>query len=117
MNITWNRPAGCECISKVALVTYLDMVRCLLTHQDPKQFLFFTRTPGGIRAGKEFLARLKERSQNRDKVATVAVLQAQLKALRRWGLKEPADLSTIHQPVLVANGDCDRMVPSKNTYD
>ena len=24
--------------------------------------LFFTRTPGGIRAGKEFLARLKERA-------------------------------------------------------
>src|SRR5437867_7356779 len=117
MIITGTGPAGGEGISKVTRVTYLDMVRGLLTHQDPKQFLFFTRTPGGIRAGKEFLARLKERSQNRDKVATVAVLQAQLKALRRWGLREPADLSTIHQPVLVANGDCDRMVPSKNTYD
>ncbi len=117
MIITGTGPAGGEGISKVARVTYLDMVRGLLTHQDPKQFLFFTRTPGGIRAGKEFLARLKERSQNRDKVATVAVLRAQLNALRRWGLKEPADLSTIHQPVLVANGDCDRMVPSKNTYD
>jgi hypothetical protein len=45
-----------------------------------------------------FLARLKERSQNRDKEATVPVLQAQLKALRRWGSKEPADLSKIHQP-------------------
>jgi hypothetical protein len=63
------------------------MVRGLLTHQDPKQFLFFTRTPGGIRAGKEFLARLKERSQNRGKEATVTVLQAQLEALRRWGSK------------------------------
>jgi pimeloyl-ACP methyl ester carboxylesterase len=60
---------------------------------------------------------LKERSQNRDKEATVTVLQAQLKALRRWGSKAPADLSQIHQPVLVANGDCDRMVPSKNTHD
>jgi len=49
-------PAGAEGISKVARVTHLDMVRGLLTHQDPKQFLFFTRTPGGIRAGKEFLA-------------------------------------------------------------
>jgi pimeloyl-ACP methyl ester carboxylesterase len=47
----------------------------------------------------------------------VTVLQAQLKALRRWGSKERADLSTIHQPVLVANGDSDRMVPSKNTRD
>jgi len=72
---------------------------------------------GGIRAGKEFLARLKERSQNRDKEATVTVLQAQLKALRRWGSKEPADLSQVRQPVLVVNGDSDRMVPTKNTHD
>jgi len=63
------------------------------------------------------LARLKERSQNRDKEATVTVLQAQLKALRRWGSKAAADLSTIHQPVLVANGESDRMVPTTNTHD
>jgi hypothetical protein len=35
----------------------------------------------------------------------------------RWGSKAPADLSTIHQPVLVANGARDRMVPSVNTHD
>jgi len=91
-------PAGGEGISKVARATYLDIARGLLTHQDPKQFLFFTRTPGGSRAGKESLARLKERSQNRDKEATVTVLQAQVKALRRWGSKAPADLSKIHHP-------------------
>jgi len=44
-------------------------------------------------------------------------LRAQLKALRRWGAKRPADLSKVQHPVLVANGDRDRMVPSKNTYD
>src|SRR5712691_3760087 len=116
MIIAGTGPAGGEGISKVARVTYLDMARGFLTHQDPKQFLFFTRTPGGIRAGKDFLARLKERSQNRDKEITVTALQAQLKALRRWGSKEPADLSKIHQPVLVANGESDRMVPSDNTH-
>ena len=117
MIIAGTGPAGGEGISKVARVTYLDMARGFFTGQDPKQFLFFTRTPGGIRAGKAFLARLQERSQNRDKAITVTALQAQLKALRRWGAKEPADLSTIHQPVLVVNGDSDRMVPSKNTHD
>lgn len=117
MIITGTGPAGGEGISKVARVTYLDMIRGWLTRQDPKQFLFFTRTPAGIRAGKEFLQRLKERSENRDKEITVAALQAQLKALRRWGAKTPADLSKVHQPVLVANGDSDRMVPSKNTRD
>lgn len=110
-------PAGGEGISKVARVTYLDMLRGVLTHQDPKQFLFFTRTPGGVRAGREFLGRLQERAQNRDKDITVTVLRAQLKALRRWGLKAPEDLSRMRQPVLVANGDSDRMVPSKNTND
>jgi len=110
-------PAGGEGISQVARVTYLDMLRGWLTRQDPKQFLFFTRTPGGIRAGREFLERLKERSENRDKEITLAALVAQLNALRRWGAKEPADLSQVHHPVLVANGDSDRMVPSKNTRD
>jgi hypothetical protein len=78
------RELGTNNPGKVARVTYLDMVRGFLTRQDPKQFLFFTRTPAGIRAGKAFLARLKERSQNRDKEIIVTALQAQLKALRRW---------------------------------
>jgi pimeloyl-ACP methyl ester carboxylesterase len=117
MIITGTGPAGGEGISKVARVTYLDMFRGLLTGQDPKQFLFFTRTPTGIRAGKEFLLRIKERSENRDKKITVAALQAQLKALRRWGNRKPADLSKVYHPVLVANGDSDRMVPSRNTHD
>jgi pimeloyl-ACP methyl ester carboxylesterase len=117
MIITGTGPAGGEGISKVARVTYLDMIRGWLTFQDPKQFLFFTRTPAGIRAGKEFLQRLKERSESRDKEITVAALQAQLKALRRWGMKQPADLSKVHHPVLVANGDSDRMVPSRSTRD
>jgi len=117
MIITGTGPAGGVGISNVARVTYLDMLRGWLTFQDPKQFLFFTRTPSGIRAGKEFLARLKERAENRDKAITVRALQAQLKALRKWGAKQPTDLSKVHHPVLVANGDSDRMVPSSNTYD
>jgi pimeloyl-ACP methyl ester carboxylesterase len=117
MIITGTGPAGGVGISKVARVTYLDMVRGWLSRQDPKQFLFFTRTLSGIRAGREFLARLQERSEDRDKKITLRALQAQLKALRSWGSKRPADLSRVHQPVLVANGDSDRMVPSSNTHD
>ena len=51
-------PAGGDGIEKVTRISYLDTARGLLTRQDPKQFLFFTRTPNGRRAGKEFLARL-----------------------------------------------------------
>lgn len=110
-------PAGGEGISSVAGVANLDILRGLITFQDPKQFLFFTRTPDGIAAGKAFLARLKERSQDRDKDIAVSAYLAQLAALKAWGNKLPADLSVITQPVLVANGDQDRMVPTSNSRD
>lgn len=117
MILTGTGPAGGEGISTVAGVTFYDILRGLFTGQDAKQFLFFTRTPGGIEAGKAFLERLKERSQNRDKEISVSALFSQLEALRTWGLKQPADLSVVKHPVLVANGDADRMVPTTNTHD
>ena len=110
-------PAGGAGISSVAGVTIYDMLRGFFTGQDAKQFLFFTRTPSGIEAGKAFLARLKERSKNRDKEISVRAFMAQLTALRVWGSKKPVDLSVVKHPVLVVNGDDDRMVPTKNTYD
>ena len=115
--IAGSGPAGGEGINKVTRITYLDTVRGLLTRQDPKQFLFFTRTPNGRRAGKEFLARLAERTNDRDKAISVRSFRAQLKAIHRWGQQRPADLASIHQPVLVINGDSDKMVPTKNTID
>ncbi len=110
-------PAGGEGIENVTRISYLDIARGLITRQDPKQFLFFTRTPNGRRAGKEFLARLEERTEDRDKAISVRSFRSQLKAIHRWGQQTPADLSGIHQAVLVMNGDSDRMVPSKNTVD
>ena len=117
MLLTGTGPAGGPGISTVMWVSFYDMLRGYLTFQDPKQFLFFTRTPQGIEAGKAFLERLKERTNDRDEEITVRAFAAQLKALRSWGQKTPADLSVIKQPVLVANGDEDRMVPTVNTHD
>ena len=110
-------PAGGQGIENVTRIAHFDTVRALLTLQDPKQFLFFTRTPNGRRAGKEFLARLKERTENRDKAISLRSYGAQLKAIHRWGNAQPVDLSVIHQPVLVANGESDRMVPTTNSVD
>jgi pimeloyl-ACP methyl ester carboxylesterase len=90
-------PAGGDGIDKVTRITYLDTARGLLTRQDPKQFLFFTRTPNGRRAGKEFLARLEERTNDRDKAISVRSFRAQLKAIHRWGQQKPADLAE-HPP-------------------
>lgn len=117
MILTGTGPAGGEGIKNVTWLSHLDTVRGLLTFQDPKQFLFFTRTANGRRAGKQFLARLKERTHDRDKAISLPSYGAQLRAIHRWGLERPHDLSVIRQPVLVANGDSDRMVPSKNSAD
>ena len=117
MIIAGTGPAGGEGIDKVTRITYLDTARGLLTRQDPKQFLFFTKTANGRRAGKEFLARLTERTKDRDKAISVRSFRAQLTAIHRWGQQKPADLASIHQPVLVMNGDSDKMVPTKNTID
>lgn len=110
-------PAGGVGISTVGRVANFDLLRGYVTFQDPKQFLFFTRTPNGIKAGKDFLKRLKERTENRDKEITIPAYMAQLRALKAWGNKKPADLSVVKIPVLVINGDNDRMIPTPNTYD
>src|SRR5688500_4087411 len=115
--IAGTAPAGGHGITNVTRIAHLDTLRGLLTLQDPKQFLFFTRTPVGRKAGKEFLARLKERTENRDKAISLRSYGAQLRAIHRWGQQQPADLSAIRQPVLVANGESDRMVPTSNSVD
>lgn len=115
--LTGTGPAGGQGISAVAGVANYDLLRATFTGQDPKQYLFFTRTPNGIASGKAFLQRLEERTWNRDKKITLGAYAAQLEAIRAWGQKLPDDLSVIKQPVLVANGDQDRMVPTSNTYD
>lgn len=110
-------PAGGEGISTVAGVANYDLIRAKLTGQDPKQYLFFTRTPNGIEAGQAFLKRLQERTDHRDTEIAIWAYVSQLQALRAWGQKRPADLSVVKQPVLVANGDDDRMVPTSNSHD
>jgi pimeloyl-ACP methyl ester carboxylesterase len=110
-------PAGGPGIDKVPALTIQATLKGALTRQDPKLSLFFTDSAGGRQAGREFLERLKERTHNRDKDISLPSLRAQLKAVKRWGRQTPSDLSAIRQPVLVANGENDRMAPSLNTLD
>ncbi|MFC6066081.1 alpha/beta fold hydrolase [Streptomyces ochraceiscleroticus] len=110
-------PAGGPGIDKVTALTLRDMLKGFLSRKDPKEFLFFTDTEHGRREARAFVERLKERTDDRDKAISLTSFRAQLKAIKRWGLQAPADLSRIHQPVLVANGESDRMVPSENTLD
>ena len=110
--LTGTGPKGGKDMDKVAGITYYDILRATLTRSDPKEFLFFNRDTAGKRAAKAFVKRLEERTADRDAPIKVKALQTQLQAIKKWGRGTPADLSTITQPTLIANGDNDRMVPS-----
>ncbi len=79
--------------------------------------MFFNQNPNGKKSAKAFLKRIKERTENRDKKIRLGSFGNQLKAIKAWGKQKPQDLSVIKQPVLIANGDNDKMVRSSNTYD
>jgi pimeloyl-ACP methyl ester carboxylesterase len=110
-------PAGGEGIDKVTGVTMSDTIKAVLTFKDPKENLFFTKTANGKSQARQFVKRLKERKSNRDKSISPLAFRTQLKAIHAWGIQKPVDLSGITQPVLVANGDHDRMVPTSNSVD
>jgi pimeloyl-ACP methyl ester carboxylesterase len=110
-------PAGGEGIDKVTPITVRAMLKGGLTFKDPKTYLFFTRTANGKSAARAYMRRLKERSDHRDTLISPLAFRAQLKAIHAWAKQEPSDLSSIRQPVLVANGDQDLMVPSANSAD
>lgn len=110
-------PRGGKGVSDVVGLTYKDIVKGIFTFRDPKFYLFFPQNKVGKEAARDFLKRLKERTENRDKNVKLSVLKKQLNAIKNWGNDKPADLSVFKHPVFVANGDNDRMVPTPNSYD
>jgi pimeloyl-ACP methyl ester carboxylesterase len=81
--------------------------------------LFFERSESSVAAGWKFVERIFVRTEDRDSPTTLATRDAQLDAIHTWGIPEPSKLDRlagITQPVLVANGDNDRMVPTRNTH-
>ncbi len=115
--LTGTGPAGGTGIDKVGSVSWPLIVKGMLTFRDPKMFLFFTASKPSRRAAQAFLARLKARKVDRDAAVTPKVFLRQLKAITAWGAQSAQDLGAIRQPVLVANGDHDIMVPSENSRD
>lgn len=110
-------PAGGGGIEKINRIAGAAYVKAALTLRDPRHFLFFPRTPAGKRAATEYMARIKERTEDRDKRISLQARRAQLKAIRAAGLQVPHDLGKIKQPVFVANGDDDVMVASSHSAD
>lgn len=110
-------PRGGAGIPDVVGRTYWDIFRGLLSFRDPKFYLFFNQNKIGKAAARDFLSRLKERKENRDKKVKLYALKKQLKAIKDWGNEKPMDLSVFKLPVFIANGDNDRMVPSPLSND
>ncbi|MEU4313191.1 alpha/beta hydrolase [Nocardia sp. NPDC024068] len=110
-------PRGGGGIDKMGSIVAGAYLKALLTLSDPRNFLFFPRNPEGKQAAADYLRRLKERTDNRDKRISIQAAIAQIKAIRHAGRSRPDDLSVITHPVLVANGDNDLMVASSHSAD
>jgi pimeloyl-ACP methyl ester carboxylesterase len=110
-------PRGGAGIPDVVGKTYSDIFKGIFTFRDPKFYLFFTQNKIGKLAAKNFLKRLKERTENRDKKVQLYALKKQLNAIKKWGNENPMDLSVFKLPVFIVNGNADRMVPSPLSND
>ena len=111
-------PRGGGGIDKMATIVGIAYLKAALTLSDPRNFLFFPRTPEGKRAA----VGLPQPPQGTHPTTATRRISmqariAQLKAIRHAGQSQPDDLSVITQPVFVANGDHDLMVDSSHSAD
>jgi len=83
---------------------------------NPKPILFFSPTSASQAAGAAFLARLDERTEDRDTPASNETIGAQLTAAAKWESTSSAGLAKVDKPVLVVNGDNDIMEPTISSF-
>jgi pimeloyl-ACP methyl ester carboxylesterase len=68
-------------------------------------------------AADAFLARLDERTEDRDAPMSNETIGAQLTALAKWEQgTSPEGLANVDKPVLVVNGDDDTMLPTISSF-
>jgi pimeloyl-ACP methyl ester carboxylesterase len=103
-------------LTKMPLIVGGAYTKAALTRLDPRHFLFFNRNTVGKRAATDYIARLQERTADRDKPISHQARIAQLLAIREAGLGKPHDLGKITQPTFVANGDNDVMVATSQSH-
>jgi pimeloyl-ACP methyl ester carboxylesterase/predicted SnoaL-like aldol condensation-catalyzing enzyme len=81
---------------------------------------FFTQSAESQQAGREYIARTKLRTKDRDQPPSKNVAQNQLLAIRGWGKQQPgeryADLARIKRPTLVVTGLRDIVLPAINSF-
>lgn len=82
-------------------------------------YVFFAHTPTSQAKGTEFLGRFTARTGDRGPMCTIDAFNRQYDAVVEWGIPDHAklaQLASIAQPTLVANGDSDLMIPVKLTH-
>lgn len=110
-------PAGFRGVGQFNRRLITDALQGAVTRQDPRPFLFFTRTKNGRQAARDYMNRLTERSEDRVTKTTLRAATMQLLAIKRWGSSPPMDLSAFAGPVLAANGEDDRMLASRGSIE
>jgi pimeloyl-ACP methyl ester carboxylesterase len=100
-----------------------DSVFALATADQPSAgdllSLFFSPSQESRAKGAEYLQRAYQRQQDRDAPTDLATRDAQLTAITDWGIPDVSMLNRlggITQPTLVANGDDDQMMHTKNSH-
>ncbi len=85
---------------------------------DPRDYLFFSQSKAGKKAGTEFLSRVYARSESRDPESGKAIADAHGKALIVFTSTPDPEFKTlksITQPVLVVTGNNDTMLPTEGS--
>lgn len=87
----------------------------------PEEYIgvFFASSPSSRSAGQESVKRQYARAEDRDAATTWATREAQYDAVCTWGIPDHGALqrvTAIRQPVFVANGDSDPMIPPRYSH-
>lgn len=110
-------PAGLKGVGRLNRHLLTDTTQAAVRMRDPKPLLFFTRTSAGRAAAVNYMARISERTADRVDRTSLRAAARQLIAITRWGRRAPMDLSVITQPTLVANGEDDRMLATRGSFE
>jgi pimeloyl-ACP methyl ester carboxylesterase len=110
-------PAGDQGPAATGAVLQAALEKASAQGKHPKHFLFFSPTATSQAAADTFLARLDERTQDRDAPVSNETIGAQLTSLAKWEQgASPAALANVDKPVLVVNGDDDTMLPTISSF-
>jgi pimeloyl-ACP methyl ester carboxylesterase len=110
-------PAGDQGPAATGAVLQSAIEKAGAQGKHPKHFLFFSPTASSQAAADAFLARLDERTADRDAPVSNETIGAQLTALAKWEQgTSPVCLTNVDKPVLVVNGDDDTMLPTISSF-